>query len=116
MASLAQMLKPARQRSLPWALLPAACAVIAAIIQSLFVPLDCDVSWLITVNEKILSGQRLYVDIIEPNPPASVWLYTPEVWLAQQLGVRPEAIVAVAFLAGALLTCAAVAKISRRLA
>jgi len=116
MASLAQMLKPARQQSLSWALLPAAaCALIATFIQSL-IGLDCDVSWLITVNEKILAGQRLYVEIIEPNPPASVWLYTPEVWLAQQLSLRPEAVVAAVFLAGALLACAAVAKISARLA
>jgi hypothetical protein len=117
MASLAQDLRASRKQSLSWVLVPvAACAVIAAIVQSLLVPLDCDVSWLITVNEKVLSGQRLYVDIIEPNPPASVWLYTPEVWLAQQLAVRPEAMVATAFLAAALVTCAAVAKISARLA
>jgi hypothetical protein len=116
MASLAQMLKPARQQSFSWAVLPvAACAVIAAIIQSLLIPLDCDVSWLITVNEKFIAGQRLYVDIIEPNPPASVWLYTPEVWLAPLVGLRPEALVAAAFLGAAILSCTAVAKISARL-
>ncbi len=29
-------------------------------------------SWLITVGEKVLDGQRLYIDIFEVNPPASV--------------------------------------------
>src|SRR5207249_12220136 len=49
-----------------------AAAVITALVQSFLVPIDCDVSWLITVNEKMLAGQRLYVDIIEVNPPASI--------------------------------------------
>src|SRR5690349_15315482 len=115
MATLAQDMKQPRQHFLSCKLVPVACAALAAIIQSLLVPLDCDVSWLITVNEKMLSGQRLYIDIIEPNPPASVWLYTPEVWLAHHFGVRPEAVVASAFLAAALLTCVVVAKISARL-
>lgn len=40
-----------------------------------------DVSWLLTVGEKILSGEQLYVDIWENNPPASVYLYLPMAWL-----------------------------------
>jgi len=56
----------------PWTVGLAALAAIA--IQSLLVPIDADVSWLITVCERVLSGDRLYVDILEVNPPASVWL------------------------------------------
>ena len=52
-----------------------------------------DVSWLITASERLLEGQRLYVDILEPNPPASVWLYVPAVWLARWFGVAPELMV-----------------------
>src|SRR5437762_14325079 len=78
-----------------------AAAVITALVQSFLVPIDCDVSWLITVNEKMLAGQRLYVDIIEVNPPASIWLYTPFVWLAHQLQLRPEAVIVPAFIARA---------------
>lgn len=51
-----------------------------------------DVSWLITASERLLDGQRLYVDILEPNPPASVWLYVPAVWLARFFGLAPELI------------------------
>ncbi|WP_295813607.1 hypothetical protein [uncultured Nitratireductor sp.] len=40
-----------------------------------------DVSWLLTVGEKLLSGQKLYADVIETNPPFSVYLYLPMVWL-----------------------------------
>ena len=38
-----------------------------------------DTSWLITVCERMLSGERLYADIYETNPPFSVWLYLPPV-------------------------------------
>lgn len=65
-----------------------------------------DTSWLITVNERMLGGERLYVDLLETNPPFSVWLYTMPVWVAQQLGLAPELLVQawtyVAALAGLL--------------
>ena len=52
-----------------------------------------DVTWLIEVAERVLDGQRLYVDVIETNPPASVWLYLPAVFLSRLLHATPEAIV-----------------------
>ncbi len=52
-----------------------------------------DTSWLITVCERVLAGEKLYVDLIETNPPFSVWLYMPPVALAQLLGVAPEILV-----------------------
>lgn len=77
----------------------ALCALAAIAMQSLWLPIDADVSWLITVCERVLSGSRLYVDIVEVNPPASVWLYLPLVWLARAISVRPEALLAGAFVA-----------------
>lgn len=56
-------------------------------------PLGPDVSWLITVSERILAGGRLYVDILEPNPPMAGYLYMPPVLLARALGLSPEPIV-----------------------
>ena len=79
-------------------------AAAAAALQSFFIPLDCDVSWLITVSEKLLAGERLYVDVIEPNPPASVWLYVSQVWLAARFGLHPEAVVAGSFIGAAILS------------
>ena len=49
-----------------------------------------DTSWLITVCERVLGGERLYVDIIEVNPPFSVMIYLPAVMLAQAFGLAPE--------------------------
>jgi hypothetical protein len=99
----------------PTLLIGFAAAAIAALVQSFLVPIDCDVSWLITVNEKMLAGRRLYVDIVEVNPPASIWLYTPFVWLAHALQLRPEAVIAAAFIAGALATSALALRISTHL-
>lgn len=94
----------------------AGIAVIVAIaVQSLWIPIDADVSWLITVSERVLAGDRLYVDILEVNPPASVWMYIPLVWLAQLAGLKPEAVVAGAFVAAALASVALTARMALKL-
>ncbi len=49
-----------------------------------------DVSWNITLAEKALAGARLYVDVIEVNPPAAVYLYLPATALAHLLKLKPE--------------------------
>ena len=89
--------------------------VAATAFQSLLVPLDADVSWLITVCEAVLAGKRLYVDIVEVNPPASVWLYLPWVGLAELLGMRPEPVIAAAVCSGALLSVRATLSLTARL-
>jgi len=96
----------------PWTVRLAALAAIA--IQSLLVPIDADVSWLITVCERVLSGDRLYVDILEVNPPASVWLYLPLVWLAKIAGIKAEAAVAGAFVAGGIASVIATLRLTAR--
>ncbi len=62
-----------------------------------------DVSWLITIVERMMAGERLYVDVIETNPPFSMWLYYPAVAAAKILDIAPELAVSVY----AYLTCAA---------
>ncbi|MER8582103.1 hypothetical protein NKG95_26000 [Mesorhizobium sp. M1423] len=52
-----------------------------------------DTSWLTTVCERMLSGERLYSQIHETNPPFSVWLYLPPVAAAKLLGIAPEVLV-----------------------
>lgn len=53
-----------------------------------------DTAWLIHVCEQVLAGSRLYVDIVETNPPASVMLYMPPVWLAWRLGLDADVLTA----------------------
>ncbi|MCC7348117.1 MAG: hypothetical protein IT538_12020 [Variibacter sp.] len=55
-----------------------------------FIGTNTDVSWDITIVEKMLAGGRLYVDILEVNPPATAYLYYLPVVLARVLGVTPE--------------------------
>ena len=91
-------------------------AALAAItIQSFRVPIDADVSWLITVCERILSGDRLYIDILEVNPPASVWLYLPLVWLSKLLGLKAEAVVAGGFVVAGIASVIATMRLASRL-
>src|SRR5665213_3412808 len=64
---------------------------------------NTDVSWGLTMAEKWLDGQRLYVDVIEVNPPATVFLYVLPVVIERAIGLRAEtAVDALVFLAAAL--------------
>jgi hypothetical protein len=49
-----------------------------------------DTSWLITECQRLLAGEQLYVDLIENNPPFTVWLFLPAVVVSQWLGMTPE--------------------------
>jgi hypothetical protein len=105
----------ARRTDVRPALAVLAAAAVAILVQSLWIPVDADVSWLITLCERMLSGDRLYIDILEVNPPASVWLYLPLVWLAKVIGAKPEAVVVGAFVAAAIASISATMKITARL-
>src|SRR5215216_2436725 len=65
-------------------------------------PTNVDVSWLLTVGEKVLDGQRLYVDVLETNPPAAVLIYLPSILTARALGLSPEPVLVVFVLLAAL--------------
>jgi hypothetical protein len=77
-----------------WLLLAVAAAALAL---RLVLPIATDVSWLLTAGDKTLDGARPYLDFLEVNPPASIWLYLPAVWLARLTGLTAE------FVTGALI-------------
>ena len=62
----------------------------AAIILRHLLASNTDVSWLLTVGERILDGQRLYVDVIETNPPMAVLVYMPAIVIARAFGLPVE--------------------------
>jgi hypothetical protein len=70
--------------------LPLLLIGITALVERHFVVANTDVSWLLTLAERVLDGQRPYVDFIELNPPASIYLYVPGVVFARALGLAPE--------------------------
>lgn len=70
--------------------LPLAGVFVVAIVLRHVVVANTDVSWGLTMAEKWLDGQRLYVDVIEVNPPATVFLYVVPVAFGRLLGLPAE--------------------------
>ena len=64
--------------------------------------LNCDVSWLLTLCESILTGARPYIDFDEPNPPASFLIYMPAVLLSRLVEIAPELVVTTSIFVGAI--------------
>ena len=73
---------------LPWLVI--AVLLIAAVFIRHAVAANTDVSWLLTVGERILDGRRLYADVIETNPPMAVLVYLPGILIARSLGLPVE--------------------------
>ena len=71
-----------RERLSPLWWISIAIVFAAAVLLRQIVPLNTDVSWLLTVGERVLDGERLYVDIVEINPPMAVLAYLPGLALA----------------------------------
>lgn len=67
-------------------LLPAAVIFTAIMLRARCLE-NADVSWLLTLAEKLLDGRR---DFIEVNPPGAIFAYVPAVWLARMAGIAPE--------------------------
>lgn len=49
--------------------------------------LNHDVAWLLCAAESVMDGRRLYVDVMEINPPLIVWLNLVPVLFARILGI-----------------------------
>ncbi len=86
----------------------------AAIVLRHVFAANADVSWQITLSEKILDGHRLYTDLIEVNPPASTFLYLPAVALAHLLRWAPETVIDTLVFFAALASLAVVSHIAGR--
>ncbi|WP_181703266.1 hypothetical protein [Chthonobacter albigriseus] len=80
---------PARRAGWLWPLLLAA-EIAAFLALACTAPPIPDAAWLLTVAERFLDGARLAVDIVEVNPPMSVYLSVPVVALARLLGMAPD--------------------------
>jgi hypothetical protein len=74
----------------PWLALAALFAI--ALVLRHLLPANTDVSWLLTVAERVLDGQHLYVEIIETNPPMAVLTYIPGIAIARAFGWPVETV------------------------
>ncbi len=79
-------------------------------------PLKDDVAWLLYIAGRWLSGQRLYVDLIEVNPPLIVWISAAPEWLAEWSGFSGKQIALPLFAAFVLGSALLSAVLLRRLA
>jgi hypothetical protein len=67
-----------------------AIVLAVALVLRWIIPFNVDVSWWLIVGERVLDGQRLYVDILETNPPMAGAVYFLGVVIARALHLRPE--------------------------
>lgn len=86
---------------------------VSLLVRAMF-PTTADVSWLITVGEKVLDGAQPYRDVLEVNPPASILIYLPAVALARLLHLSPEFVVGALVFIGTGLALLIAAAISRQ--
>jgi hypothetical protein len=90
------------QLALPRWLPLAGIFVLAVFLRHVLIA-NTDVSWGLVMADKFLDGQRLYADIIEVNPPATVFLYVAPALLGRLFGLPAEFFVdALVFLAAGL--------------
>jgi hypothetical protein len=67
-----------------------AVAAIAGWMAYALVPTNVDVAWLLVACDRLLDGARLHVDVVEVNPPFSIWLYMPFAFAQRMTGLRSE--------------------------
>lgn len=87
----ASAMSGARHALVGW--LALACLSAIAIWLRVALSANMDVSWLLTAGERVLDGGRLYVDVLETNPPMSVLAYLPAIVLSRMTGLTAETIV-----------------------
>jgi len=63
---------------------------VVAIVLRGVLPFNSDVGWWLTVCERMLDGQRLYIDILETNPPMAGAVYMLGAIAARVVHLRPE--------------------------
>jgi hypothetical protein len=80
--------------------------VLAALALVLFAllgaPMKDDVAWLLWVARQWLKGQRLYIDIVEVNPPLIVWISAIPVLIGDLLHISAKTVAVLLFAACAL--------------
>jgi hypothetical protein len=68
-------------------------------------PIKDDIAWLLHVAREWLGGRRLYVDLVEVNPPLVVWFSAVPVGIGRLTGISPQ-LVAVTMAAVVVTACA----------
>lgn len=106
---------PNRRGRIATAALRLGTATVVTVMSAIVVlaPLNTDAAFCLVVARRLLGGERLYVDVIETNPPLIFWMYKVPAYLNQYLGLRDDRLVGT-FVAGVLVaSCALAAAVLR---
>jgi hypothetical protein len=80
--------------------------VLAALALVLFTllraPMKDDIAWLLYVARQWLKGQRLYIDLVEVNPPLIIWISAVPVLIGDAIGVSAKTVAVLLFAGSAL--------------
>jgi hypothetical protein len=85
-------------RGLRWLTLLVTAAAVAGAINAFQRPLHVDVGFLLDVAGRVLDGEHLYTDILEPNPPLVVYLMAVPAGFARLTGIDAVVCFRAAFL------------------
>ena len=96
---------PASSRGVPRSGVLWTTAALLAVLSTLCqwrIGFNNDNAWLLYIAGRMLDGARLYVDLVEINPPLIVWLNLPVVWLARVTALDPVGVFRACVLVAAL--------------
>ncbi|HEX3348123.1 MAG TPA: hypothetical protein VHS58_08490 [Acetobacteraceae bacterium] len=81
-----------------------AAALAIVMVTTLAGEMKDDIAWLLYVAQQWLHGSRLYVDVVEVNPPLIVWICALPAWLAELTGTRLQ-VAAMLFFCAIIMAC-----------
>jgi hypothetical protein len=89
-----------------------ACLAISAALLHFFAPINHDEAYFMALAGRLLDGGQFGKDIMDVNPPHVWWISAMPVWLARQTGFRLDVAAAVFTVTMAVLSVAAVARLT----
>jgi hypothetical protein len=96
-------------------LIAAGFPVAVGVFRAVALPMNHDVAWLLYLSGRVLDGARLYVEMIEVNPPLVVWAGIPMILLERVTGVSHTLLFPVVVAVGAAGSLVACWRLSRGL-
>lgn len=98
-----------QEKILMWAAI--AVIFVIAVVQRWHSLINHDVSWSLYAAQRNLAGAKLYIDLVDVNPPLIFWLMSPSVWFADMAGISisdSAKIFTFGCIAGSIGLCAAI--------
>ena len=85
--------QPQRARAVAVPFVLSLALVLGVLAWQMYLGVNSDTTWLMLMAERWLDGERLYVDMHENNPPASIYLYVPAALIVKLTGAQSELVI-----------------------